>query len=176
MDHELSRMTEEVAVLMRDRRFGDTDLASIMAFLQDFKAPCNTCAILEGAALWLFKYSVGGAVQSIIIARVALPTDTMKAPEGCYTNVSAVVHFLLIRYATENTIAAVNDKVRNFLQLSFSATKYAQQLWPRALMRGSVYKEKVLEDLLVEGVKRAVSCFLRQRWSDDPGALLEDLE
>lgn len=55
VDHELSHMTKNVAVHMKDRTFGFKDTVSNIAFLQDFKAACIVCNIHEGVALWLLK-------------------------------------------------------------------------------------------------------------------------
>lgn len=65
-------------------------------------------------------------MEADIKAKVSLPIDTMKAQEGCLTSYSAVVSFLLKRYATVDNIGTVDGDYWNLRQETLSATEYAQ--------------------------------------------------
>lgn len=76
MSNELNKMIKKRAVQMKDRTFNGKDPMSIIVFLQDFKAACNAYRIQEGAAMWIYEQYLSGRVESVIKARVALPTKT----------------------------------------------------------------------------------------------------
>lgn len=80
---------------MKDLTFDHKDLASIITFLPVFKEACYPCSIHEGAAICPFKYSLSGLVESVIMAPVAIPTETSEAQEGCLTSYSAIANYLL---------------------------------------------------------------------------------
>lgn len=47
----------------------------------------------------------------------------MKAQQGCLTNYSPIVNFLLKWYATDDNITTVNGDILNFSQGTLNATK-----------------------------------------------------
>lgn len=69
-----------------------------MAFLQALKAACAVCDMHKGAAICFVKQYRGGPIESIITARVPLPSETVKAQERCLTSYLAFVNHLLKRY------------------------------------------------------------------------------
>lgn len=112
----LNRMTKKVTMQMKDETFGGRDPVSIIGFLQDFRAACNDCSIVEGAALWLFKYFLADPVELDIKARVVLPAQASKAQKRCLTTYSATDNFLLTWYLTVENIAVVDGDFYQFRQ------------------------------------------------------------
>lgn len=85
-----------------------------------------------------------------------LRTETAKSKEGRLTSFYAIVNYLLKQFATEDNIATVEADIWDFRQGSLTATGYAQQLWKKTLTCGSIYNEKILKGLFVEGVHRSI--------------------
>lgn len=133
-------------------------------FLQDFKASYDACNIHDRPGLWLFKHYLAVLVEVVIKGRVALPTETSKSKEGSLASLSATVSYLLKRFATYVKVVIVEEDTRSFQARSLMATDFAQQLWKKKLRYGSVYTEKTLMGLFVEGVYRSI-CRKPRQWS-----------
>lgn len=116
--------------------------------------------------MWLYKQYLHSPVESVIKARVVLPTKTVKVQEGCLTSYSAIDNNLLKRYATEDNIATVYYDIRTFRQRSLMKVDYEQQLWTKTLRYGSVYTKRILKGLFVEGVNETICRTLLQRLLD----------
>lgn len=87
----------------------------------------------------------------------------------------AVVNFWLNGYTTDDNITTADGDIQNFRQRALGAAEYAQQLWARKVRCGSVYNEKILEGLYMEGVNQAIFWSLRQRRSELYDVSLEKL-
>lgn len=81
---------------------------SIIIFSQDFKAACDACIIHENATVWFSEHYLSGPVQFVIKTRVALPTETALAREGCLKLYSAIANYLLKQYAAVDNIAVLD--------------------------------------------------------------------
>lgn len=73
--NELKKMTKETTVQVKHLTFTGRGSVSMIASLQAFKADCDAYNINEGAAMWPFKHYLSGLVETIINARVVLPTQ-----------------------------------------------------------------------------------------------------
>lgn len=84
-DHHVSQnvgpMTMKITAQMNDRDFSWRDLVPIIAFLQGFKAVFDACSIHKESTFLLIKYFLTGSVQSVMKAKVALPTQTSSTQE-----------------------------------------------------------------------------------------------
>lgn len=136
--------------------------ASTIAFLQNFNAACDQSYIQKGAEKWLFKLHLNGPVDSVIKVRVAIPAETAKAKEMCLTLYSAITNYLLNRYATSDNIAIVDSKIRTFKQDRLKESDYAQPSCAKTLRCGSVYTQKMLKGLFVEGISKTICYTLFQ--------------
>lgn len=96
---------------MKNRIINGKEPVTIIAFLQDFKAPCNACNIHESAAMWPFKNYLSVPVESVIKNGVAIRTQTAGAQEAYFTSHFAIVNYLLRLYATDENIAAVDADI-----------------------------------------------------------------
>lgn len=62
--HDLNKITNMIAVLMKDRICSEKDSISVIAFRQEFKSACAACKLHEGEALWLFKKCLAGPTET----------------------------------------------------------------------------------------------------------------
>lgn len=85
-----NKMTEKIAVQMKDQGFNGKYIVSIITFLQVYKAGCGACNIYEDAVVWPFEYYPNDPVESIFRAGFALPTKTARTHERCLTSYSAL--------------------------------------------------------------------------------------
>lgn len=97
--------------------------------------------------MWLFKQYLNGPVETLIKARVTLPTKTVMSKEGCFISFSAIVNYMLNLFATDDNIATVNVGIKNLQQGNFTATVYAQNQWTKTLRCSSDYNEKIWRDV-----------------------------
>lgn len=98
---------------MKDRTFICIEPVSIIVSLQDFKAACDACNIQVGPTMRVFKCYLKGRVESVIKARVDLPTDMTRAEEGYLTSNSAITNYLLMQYATDDNVATLDADIRS---------------------------------------------------------------
>lgn len=105
-------MTKRVAIEMKHGALGGENSVLIIAFLQNLKAACDCCNINERAGFGLIRHFLTSTVDAVIKCRVALPTQTVMAQEGCLTSYFAVANFLLKLYATDDYIAVIDGDKR----------------------------------------------------------------
>lgn len=147
-------MTKKVAVQLKDWTFNSKESVSIIVFLQDFKAASTACNILKGIVMWIFKHYLSSSAESFIKARVALLKENTRAQEGCVTSYYTIVNYLLKQYATDDNIASADADNHSFTQRNLMATDYTQQIWTKRLRCGSVYPEKMVKGIFLEGLNR----------------------
>lgn len=71
---------------MRNRIFGGTDPALIIAVLKHFKAWCDAWSIYEVVVVWPYNHPLVEAVGSVTKAQVAFSTKTSRAQKRCLTS------------------------------------------------------------------------------------------
>lgn len=63
---------------MEDNILSVKDHEPKIIFLQDFRAACDTCKLLGGAALYIFKHHVNGLIESVVKDPVDLAMNTAE--------------------------------------------------------------------------------------------------
>lgn len=58
-----------------------------------------------------FQSLPNGSVETVVNARVPLPTEAAKSKEWCLTSLSANVNYLNNRFATDENIAKINADI-----------------------------------------------------------------
>lgn len=81
--------------------------------------------------MFLYKHQLFGFIAAVTKIHVELPTYTAKSKKGCLTSFLVIVNFLLKRFVTNDSVAAVEADTRGFKQSSlmgaFISNKYAQR-------------------------------------------------
>lgn len=120
--NNLSRVTQKVSVLRKDKNIGRKGPELTIACLQDVKVAFDVGSIHQKAAFWPFKHLLRELVNSLIKARVMLSTKTSKAQDGCLTIYFTVVDFLLKRRAIVGNILIIAGDIWNFRKGTVRAT------------------------------------------------------
>lgn len=155
--------------------FNATDPIAILNFLPAFKTACDTNGIHEGAAIWIFHFSLRDPARVAPTARTVNKSswtsnkssrDTSKLTTYC-----EVVQYLLRTYSTDDIIAEVEASLMRFTQGDrMNETDYAQALWTKALRCGTVYSEEHLKGLFIEGLHEPVRKNVQSYWAELPEA------
>lgn len=125
---------------------------SVSAFFQVFKLAGDPYGIHEGAAMWFWKELQKGPAEAAVKAQIALTSSANVYHERASKSYSAIVQFLLKRFVTDHNKAELNAEVRNLSQGSTTPAEYAKDRWTKTLRCQSVYDEKTVMALFVEGV------------------------
>lgn len=167
-------MTKETTGQMKQHTFSAKD-PSLLLLLQDFETSRNDCNINEGATMQAFTHYRTGAVEAVIKARVAPPTETAKTKEGCLTSFSSIVNYLLERFSMEDKILPVDADIRN---------PHARELdnnWLlAATMKGNFkalfrLQRDASERTFVKHLRHFMCRTPRRSWSENRQASLKDL-
>lgn len=159
---------------MKDGTLSGKDLVSIIVFLLHLRTACYACNIIDGAAMWLFRNYLAGALEAVIKAQVGRPTENTNSKEGCITSFSAIVNYLLRWFATDYYIAKINADIQNTKQNIVTVSDYSQNLWKETLKGGSVYSKKILKGLFIESMHRSIFLTLHQWRSEYKNASTKD--
>lgn len=101
--------------------------------------------------MWLFKHDLTDPAEGAGKERVTLTSSANFYYEITLRWYQAIDQFLLQLYVPNDNIAKIDAEVRSLRQGLMTVADYAQEMWRRPLIRGSVYDEKSLNALFVEG-------------------------
>lgn len=123
----------------------------------------------------LLKLHHSVPVDSVIKARVELPTATAKEHKGFLTFYAIIVIYLREQHATAHNVSIFDADMQTFKVQGLRVADCTQQIWTKTLSYGSVYVERMLKDLFIEGVNKSIYQTDCQWWSGHRSASLEDL-
>ena len=156
---------------MKTYTFGGQDPIAVLGFLARFKMACDHNGVREGAAVWCFQFYLTGQADALLQSRLHGNTMTFDAEQHeLLETYSEVVNVLLRTYATDEVISKAVGDVTSFRQSSnMTEETYSNQLWDKALRRGTVFSDRRLKSLFVKGLLPATCAQVRNYLATHPG-------
>ena len=159
----INRYRKKLDVQMRSHTFSGQDPIAVLGFLARLKMACDHNGITEGAAVWCFQFYLTGQAHALLQSH--LHGNTMAVDVERRELLRAypqVVNFLLRTYATDEVISEAVGDVTSFRQSSnMTEEVYSNHLWDMALRCGTVFSDRRLKSLFVEGLLPATSAQVR---------------
>jgi len=90
---------------MKANFFDATDLISILSFLGNFKAACDSNDVHEGAAMWILPHFMKKPASVAVTSRLRLKKSEGRRSEGTLSSYCEVVNHLLGQYASDDCSA-----------------------------------------------------------------------
>lgn len=113
---ELERMRKKEPIKMKDQALDKKDPISVSNELADFKHVSDFSGIHKGAPVRRFRDFTSGLALSAIKPWLALSPNDTDENDGTITCNTAVVNYLLKRYATDAVIEKAEEEIRNIEQ------------------------------------------------------------
>ena len=159
----ISRIRKKLDVQMKSHTFSGQDPIAILGFLARFKRVCDHNGVSQGAAVWCFQFYLTGQAHALLQSRLIGNTMAVDSEQrDMLESYEEVFNFLLRTYATDEIIAEAYTKVVSFRQSSnMTEESYSNQLWDRALRCGTVFSDRRLKSLYVEGLLPATCAQVR---------------
>ena len=163
---------KKLDVPMKTHTFGGQDPIAVLGFLVRFKMACDHNGVSEGAAVWCFQFYLTVQAHALLQSRLHGNTMAVDAEQRELLETYAeVVNFLLRTYATDEVLSEAVDDVTSFRQSSnMTEEVYSNQLWGKALRCGTVFSNRPLKSLFVEGLLPATCAQVRNYLETRPGA------
>lgn len=131
-----------------------SDPTAVSSFIATFKNACNLNRVLELNAVWCLQSYVESQARSLLLIRLTGISMAVhfRLPERLRTH-GNVVSSLLQTYATDEVIAKAYSDVVDFGQSSAITEKInSRMLWSKALRCQTVFSDRRLEPLFIEGL------------------------
>ena len=159
----INRFRKKLDVEMKTHTFGGQDPIAVLGFLAQYKMACDRNGVSEGAAVWCFQFYLTGQAHALLQSRLHGNTMAVDAEQRELLETYAeVVNFLLRTYATDEVISEAVGDVTSFRQSSnMTEEAYSNQLWDKALRCGTVFSDRRLKSLFVEGLLPATCAQVR---------------
>lgn len=123
----------------------------------------------------LFKQFLTGAGDVAVKVQAAITNSVNSYHEIALKSYSAVVHFLLDCYFTNDNTVKIDAEVCHLRQGLMITARYAQKVWTVTVSSGLVYDEKSHIILFVEAVTNPIRMTLRHWWSEHQPASLKHI-
>ena len=169
--HKYQKRTD---VRMGKKTFNGSDPVAIINFLINFRAACDAADAHEGVALWLFQFYLSGSAKSTVEKKIRerAPTEEQRRLDRrnkIVTTYIGAVQLLLETYATEDVLAEAHLDVTNFKQSDqMDEVKYAIKLSTKADRCGSVYPDRLLKDIFINGIALSIQDNVRGYAANHP--------
>ena len=139
---------------MRSHTFSGQDPIAVLGLLARLKMACDHNGITEGAAVWRLQFYLTG--QAHVLLQSRLNENTMAVDverRELLRPYPQVVNVLLRTYGTDEVISEAVGDVTSFCQSSnMTEEVYSNHLWDKALRCGTVFSDRRLRSLSVEGL------------------------
>lgn len=149
---------------MKSGNFKLSDTTSVLSFLHNFKADCDSNGFHEDVAMWLFQYFMNDRARAGLGHEVYVTKEDDIKQEGKLTIYCQAINYLLATHTTDCIITKADMTKFKQLQGMFAAT-YSEVLLEEALRFRPVYDEssvyKVAVELLHESGRFSVCTFRR---------------
>ena len=166
----INRYRKKLDVQMKTPTFGGQDPIAVLGFLAQFKMACDHNGVSEGAAVWCFQLYLTGQAHAFPQSRLHGNSMAIDAEQRELSETYAeVVNFLLRTYATDEVFSKAVGDVTSFCQSSnMTEEVYSNQLWDKALRCGTVFSDRRLKFLFVEGLLPATCAQVRNYLATRP--------
>lgn len=105
---------------MKDQVFNGKDSIFVINILTELKKACDTSAIHESTAVWLFRDYLNSTTPAAIQAWLNLSRNDANWYEGTMTSYARVVNYLPMPYATDAVIGETDEYIQNFKNRSLA--------------------------------------------------------
>ena len=165
----ISRIRKKLDVQMKSHTFSGQDPIAVLGFVARFKMACDHKGVSQGDAVWCFQLYLTGQAHALLQSRLMGNAMAVDAEQrDMLESYEEVVNFLLRTYATDETIAEAYTEVVSFRQSSnMTEEAYRNQLWDKALRCGTVFSDRRLKSLYVEGLLPATCDQVRNYLATD---------
>ena len=166
----VNRYRKKLDVQMKTHTFSGQDPIAVLGFLARFKMACDHNGISEGAAVWCFQFYLTGQAHALLQSRLHGNTMAVDAEQReLLETYPEVVNYLLRTYATDEVISEAVGDVTSFRQSSnMTEEVYSNHLWDKALRCGTVFSDRRLKSLFVEGLLPATCAQVRNYLASHP--------
>ena len=167
----INHYRKKLDVQMKTHTFGGQDPITVLRFLARFKIACDHNGVSEGAAVWCFQFYLTGQAHALLQSRLHGNIMVVDAEQReLLQTYPEVVNFLLRTYLTDEVISEAVGDVTSFRQSSnMTEEVYSNHLWDKLLRCVTLFSDRRLKSLLVEGLLPAICAQVRNYVATHPG-------